>query len=514
MSLPTALPPSDKPTGVRYSVLGFCGVLSMITYLDRVSISNVAPYIKDEFKLDDAQLGYLFGAFTLAYACFEIPTGWLGDRFGPRRTLIRIVLWWSAFTMLTAAVQPGWAVLQFAGITMSLSFVSLLVVRFLFGIGEAGAYPNIARAFHDWFPVGERGFAKGAVWMAGRFAGGFTPLLVYAMIPDAVGNETVVWRHTFWIFGSLGLIWCFFFWLWFRDRPDQKSSVNAAELALIHGPDHQHHISKLRVPWGKLFISPNLWLICLMYYCSSYGWYFNITFLPRFLKDQFVGIDEGAKWTAEWWQFSLMAGLPLLFGSVACLVGGLMTDRFVRRTGNRRLGRSLFGMIGHGLCAVCYFAALGVLLLYPEHASRTIGVAWLFILAVAFAAFFNDMTMGASWASCLDIGGRFSGIVAGCMNTIGNLGGFTANIVTGWILQYFVGAAKHGTPEYFATSQQAWIVNFIVFGCVYVLAVFFWAGFDASKPVTPEAHGKMPEPVGDAELAAAITTDHRRSVMR
>ena len=477
----------------------------MITYLDRVCISNVAPFIKDEFQLNDAQLGYLFGAFTLAYACFEIPTGWLGDRFGPRRTLIRIVLWWSAFTMLTAIIRPGWAVLEFAGWTMSLSFVSLLAVRFLFGIGEAGAYPNIARAFHDWFPVGERGSAKGAVWMAGRFAGGFTPLLVYAMIPDPVGNEAwssggtpsgssadSVWRgaSSSGSGSATGPI--------STRRSTRPSSPSSTATAI------SHHHTKLRVPWAKLFTSPNLWLICLMYYCSSYGWYFNITFLPRFLKDQFVGIDEGSKWTAEWWQFSLMAGLPLLFGSAACLIGGLMTDRFVRRTGDRRLGRRLFGMIGHGLCAVCYFAALGVLLLFPDHATRTLSVAWLFILAVALAAFFNDMTMGASWASCLDIGGRFSGIVAGCMNTIGNLGGFTANVVTGWILQYFIGNAAHGTPEYFATSQQGWIVNFIVFGCVYILAVFFWAGFDASRPVTPEAHGEVPGTVEDAELAEAV----------
>ena len=181
----------------------------MITYFDRVCISNVAPYMKDEFHLDDAQLGYLFAStFTLAYACFEIPTGWLGDRFGSRRTLVRIVLWWSVFTMLTAAVQPDWAVIQFAGMTLSLSFLTLLSVRFLFGIGEAGAYSNIARAFHDWFLVGERGFAKGAVLDGGpiRRRRQFTQLIVYAMIPDAGPGQPVLWRHTFWIFGGLGLM--------------------------------------------------------------------------------------------------------------------------------------------------------------------------------------------------------------------------------------------------------------------------------------------------------------------
>src|SRR5438067_12935922 len=151
--------PVERPTNVRYGVLGFACVLSMITYLDRVCFGTVAPFIQEEFHLSDWQLGWLFTAFALAYAIFEVPTGWLGDVFGPRRTLIRIVLWWSLFTALTGVVYPvaGWAWFAFA---------AMLLVRFFFGVGEAGAYPNIARAFHNWFPFRERGFAQGTVWMA------------------------------------------------------------------------------------------------------------------------------------------------------------------------------------------------------------------------------------------------------------------------------------------------------------------------------------------------------------
>src|SRR3954454_14671488 len=164
-----------QPSHVRFGVLAFAGVLSMITYLDRVCFGQVAPYIQTEFNLSDTQLGYLFTAFALAYASFEVPSGWLGDVFGPRRTLIRIVLWWSLFTALTGMIFPIASAPWFA-------FNAMLTVRFLFGMGEAGAYPNLARALHNWFPFAERGFAQGAVWMAGRFAGGVTPLIVLALL--------------------------------------------------------------------------------------------------------------------------------------------------------------------------------------------------------------------------------------------------------------------------------------------------------------------------------------------
>jgi MFS family permease len=354
----------------------------------------------------------------------------------------------------------------------------MLVVRFLFGMGEAGAYPNIARAFHNWFPLQERGTAKGAVWMAGRFAGGVTPMIVLALIVEhrADGETTVSWRHTFWIFGALGVVWTGCFWWWFRDRPEQKEGVNEAEIALIHAGEPRHHGEKLQVPWLRLLSSGNLWLLCGMYWCGAYGWYFNITYLPDYLHEQF-GVPKGVKWTSEWWSFSLMAGLPLLFGSTACLFGGLMTDWFIKRTGNRKWGRRLFGMIGHGLCAIFYFAAI---------AMRT---PWLFVLGIALAAFWNDITMGASWASCIDIGGRYSGIVSGCMNTIGNFGGFMANVITGWVLGQFTAGIdkKADLSGYVAASQPAWTFNFLIFGGVYVVAVFLWAFFDASRPVAPGA---------------------------
>ena len=493
---PSAL---QQPTRVRYGVLGFACALSMITYLDRVCFATVAPYIHEEFRLSDDQLGWLFTAFALAYAMFEVPSGWMGDVFGPRRTLIRIVLWWSLFTALTGVIfpTPSWPWLAFA---------AMFLVRFLFGMGEAGAYPNIARSFHNWFPFQERGFAQGTVWMAGRFAGGMSSFAVLALMIDTVtpdGQPVVLWRHSFWIFGGLGVIWCIAFWWWFRDRPEEHPRVNTAELALIRGeasvsplssaPQRtstkqgekstaiktsaaavttpvspqsemdpftaeeemlaQQGESHRNVPWGRLLGSINLWSLCLMYFCSSYGWYFNITWLPKYLNNIYGVTKE----THGFFTMSLLSGLPLLLGSLACLFGGLLTDAFIRRTGDRKWGRRLFGLLGHGVCAACYFASLGA------------SSPWLFVLAVALAAFWNDLTMGAAWASCLDIGGRYSGVVSGCMNTIGNLGGAVAGFLTGRVVVYF---QPHG-----------WTVNLLIFGGVYVLAMFLWLRFDATKPI-------------------------------
>ena len=444
----------QRRSSVRFVVLAFACTLSMITYLDRVCFGQVEGALVKEFELSDTQLGVLFTAFALAYSLFEVPSGWLGDIFGPRRTLIRIVLWWSLFTALTGAIYPNPA-------SPWLAFLSLVCVRFLFGMGEAGAFPNIARALHNWFPFVERGSAQGAVWMAGRFMGGVTPFIVLALL------QYVEWRKTFWFFGGLGLIWCAAFAWWFRDRPEQHPAVNEAELDYIRG--HSTVITVMSaapphgsVPWAKILTNPNLWLLCVMYFCMSYGWYFNITWLPKYLRTHYDVTQD----TYGFWAVSLMAGAPLLCGSLACICGGLLTDWFIRRTGDRKWGRRLFGVFGLAVCGICYFSAIF---------QRT---PVLFVVAIALAAFFNDLTMGATWASALDIGKQYSGIVSGCMNTIGNLGGAVAGVLTGWILSHFEESTKH----------VGWQINFITYGSVYVVGVAMWLLFDPTKPVVPDGH--------------------------
>jgi MFS family permease len=406
---------------------------------------------------------------------FEIPSGWLGDMFGPRNVLLRIVLWWSVFTALTGTVGLEVGGVVFGGLLL------LIVIRFLFGMGEAGAYPNITRALHNWFPFPERGFAQGTVWMSGRLMGGLTPL-VWLLLVVVIGLS---WRTTFWMFGGLGLAWCACFALWFRNRPEEKPGVNAAELHLIQAgrADEEGHAG---VPWKKLLTSTNLWLLCLMYFCGSFGWYFNITYLPDFLKQR--GVEDDALG-------AVYKGGPLWLGAVACLVGGWLTDWFIRRTGNRKWGRRLFGLIGHGICALCCFS-----LIFAYHSP------FLFFVAISLAAFFNDLTMGPAWATCQDIGKRYAAIVAGCMNTIGNLGGALAGWLTGLIVNYTLegyaaslgrSVAKLTPAEKVAGQLPGFQINFALFAAAYVVAALLWLRIDSTRPVAPAGPPQEPAPDWD-----------------
>lgn len=541
----SAAPPAEtaQPTNVRYSVLGFACTLSMITYLDRVCFGTAAPSIAEELGYRGAaDLRWAITAFTIAYAAFEIPSGWLGDVYGPKRTLIRIVLWWSLFTALTGSVTQ-------AGFLFMGGLATLAVIRFLFGMGEAGAYPNITRALHNWFPTGKRAFAQGAVWMSGRLMGGLTPL-IWLLVTVTF---QLSWREAFYIFGVIGTLWCVAFAWWFRDRPADHPKVNQAELDLIEKGRTDSGHAHANVPWKKIFLSGNLWCLCMMYFCAAYGWYFNITYLPDFLETRY-GVEKNSTIGA------LYKGGPLIFGAVTCLIGGILSDRFIRRTGNRKMGRRWFGIIGHSMCALCY-------LLCPF-----MPTALWFALAISMAAFWNDLTMGAAWATCQDIGKRYAAIVAGFMNTIGNLGGAAAGYITGTVVASYFATGAHGLgvtsekdqknvgvliaaeisraeeePEKLreladsldiskaellrlkaiavqlgeakesdeslteiakkakvsdenlamlkriARQQQvrfespAYHISFFIFAGVYVLAVFFWLRVDATKAVAPEA---------------------------
>jgi MFS family permease len=483
-------PATQKPTKVRYGVLGFACALSMITYLDRVCFGSAMPHLVDALGLKNvSDLKWAVTAFAFSYAVFEVPSGWLGDVYGPRRTLIRIVLWWSVFTSLTGFVyQSGFLFLS--GLAL------LVVVRFLFGMGEAGAYPNLTRSLHNWFPMTERGSAQGAVWMAGRLMGGLTPLIWMALVDKKVlGEGENAWRGAFWIFGVLGVLWCVAFAWWFRDRPDQKPEVNEAEKKLIfagRGLEQAH----ANVPWLKLLTSGNLWMLCGMYFCAAFAWYFNITYLPSFLEEQY-GVPK------DDWIGAVYKGGPLWMGAITCLVGGYLSDRFIRATGNRKWGRRLFGLIGHGLCGLCFLMCL----IAPS-------VFW-FFLAISMAAFWNDLTMGAAWATCQDVGRRYAAIVAGCMNTIGNLGGAAAGWLTGTILEYTL--ARHAASlglevgdldkaQKAAGNLPGYHINFAIFAAACGVAVMLWFWIDATRPVAPEEETQphpQPEAAGTGVTSAS-----------
>ena len=304
-----------RPTRARYRVIAFAVALAVLAYIDRVAISQAAAPISRDLGLSKSQMGLIFGAFALAYALFEIPSGWMGDRIGPRAVLIRIVLAWSAFTALTGF---AW------------NFRALWVTRFLFGAGEAGCFPNLTKAFSLWIPPSERARAQGIVWAFARWGGAFTPpLVVFAF-------HFMNWRAAFVSFGTLGLVWCFLFYRWFRDRPSDHPSVNAAELQLIGTPDALH----VDVPWRKLMGHRSVWLLCIQYFCVSFGWYFYITWLPTYLQE-FRGLDAA--------HAARLAVLPLLFGGFGSLVSGIDHAQAHHRD-HRHARRGLVDLPGHENC--------------------------------------------------------------------------------------------------------------------------------------------------------------------
>jgi MFS family permease len=467
----------SNATRVRLGVLVFVCLLAAITYLDRLCIGSAAPNLVEALGLrHDSDLRWAFTAFSLAYAIFEVPTGWLGDVFGPRATLIRIVLWWSLFTALTAL-----AGIQMGGV-MLVGLPMLIAIRFLFGIGEAGAFPNITRALHNWFPITERGMTQGTVWMSSRIMGGLTPLIWVGLV-YGIGLS---WRATFVLFGAIGVIWCVAFARWFRNRPDENPKVNDAELALIQtgtlGSTERAHA---RVPWTQLLCSRNLWAVCFMYALMAYPWYFYVNYLPSYVE-----VMHDVKRTST--LGALYKGGPLIFGAAGCLAGGWLTDWYIRRTGDRRWGRRVFGMIGHGACVPLYLYCI----VAPS--------AWTFALALSLTGFFNDLAMGSAWATCQDIGRKHAAIVAGCMNTIGNLGGAVSSYVIGWLLAIsidaYLGAQGIINADFanlpLETRQAALLPgytwNFLIFAGMYASAVLLWLWIDATRPVLAE---DAPSPV-------------------
>jgi MFS family permease len=418
-----------EPTHARRSLLGLVFALAVITYLDRLCISAAMPWMAAEFNLTPDQKGWIFSAFTLAYAAFEIPSGWFGDRFGARMALTRIVLWWSAFTMLTGAAFGFW---------------SLLAIRFLFGAGEAGAFPNIARAVSRWFPEREQGRAMG-VSFVGLAAGSTmtTPVVLTLM-------QLQSWRWVFVECGIIGALWCVAWRRWFRDRPEEHPAVNQAELKLIRAdrsgqePEPSH-----RVPWTTLLTSANMAFICLMYFAYGYGLYFYITWLPTYLLEARGFSINSTKW---------LAAAPWMLSALAFWIGGCTTDWLARRTGNLKLARCGIGVFGYATSAITLFAVARV---------KDGGTAAL-LLALALA--FQTFTISSAWAVCLDVGRKYAGIVTGCMNTVGNVGGVIAPLVVGYAVK----------------SWGSWTLPFYIMAAMFVFGVAMWLLLDPRKSVLLE----------------------------
>lgn len=414
----------SAPTRARYVVLWFAVSLAIITYVDRVCISKATPAMQVELHLDKIQMGYALTAFGLAYALFEIPGGWLGDKIGPRKVLMRVVTMWSIFTVATGWARSLWA---------------LIVCRFLFGVGEAGCFPNLTKAFTLWFHRSERIKAQGIMWLSARWGGAFTPLLVGWMLAGKEGGPGLGlhYKWVFLIFGALGIVWAVAFYAWFRDHPHEHPSVNAAELAEIGETDKVG--GGHAMPWGKLVASRTVWMLWMQYFFMSYAWYFLVTWFPTYLQESFPHLSE--------MQLSLLACIPLFCGGLGCFVSGHLAGLIERRLGDRSKARRVI--------AVACFSISGLMMI----ASTFLTIPVLSVFAIGLASFSSDLTLPGSWGACMEVGGRYTGALSGSMNMVGNAGGALTPLVVAQIQTRW---------------SESWTINMYLFAGAYFLAAVCW----------------------------------------
>jgi ACS family glucarate transporter-like MFS transporter len=396
----------DQSASARGKVIAFGMALAFISYLDRACISQAAPIIARDLHFNTIQMGYIFSAFGITYAAMEIPSGWLIDRFGPGPVLTRVVLCWSFFT---AATGIAW------------NFTSMLTARLLFGAGEAGCFPGLAKTFSNWLPnKAERARAEGWKACSARWGAGAAPLLVVALY------ASLGWRVTFVLFGAVGFAWAAFFYLFFRRSPNQRT-------AMVAHP-----------PWRTLFRSRSAWALCLQWFCHFYGFYFYVTWLPTYLlQARGLALKQGA----------ILSGLPLITAGCGCLFAGYILPPASRRWGLATARRTL--------AYVAYGGAALFLLLFTSIHNPIKAM-----IVMSLSSFVVELSAPVTWTTAMDLGGESVGLLTGMMNTLGHLGGSLAPTIIGYLL---------------AASGNNWNIAFYASAALYAVGGLCWAALD---PVT------------------------------
>jgi MFS family permease len=426
-------------TRVRYGVLAFLCTLTFVLYLDRVCIGKAASFIEDELEISHTDMGLVFGIFTVAYCLFEVPTGHWGDRYGSRGVLTRIVLWWSLFTALTGAATGLWV---------------LLGIRFLFGAGEAGALPNVARVVARWFPLQSRGRIQGTVITAALLGGAFSPA-VAAYLIDLVG-----WRWTFAIFGALGVVWAAAFYAWYRDDPATHPAVNDAERRLLEADPSAPPEAHPPIPWRLVLTSGNVWLMGSVMSCGSFTTYLQLYWFPNYLeKGHGVGNIAAGN----------LASLVLFGGAVGSVLGGLLNDWLVRLTGERRWSRS-------GVGGSVFLVAAGAVLACIHSQSVLAVSLWMTLACLALHAH-----VAAWWGVTTDITGKHLGALFGLMNSMGFFGGFLSQLFLGYFADW------RGGQGY--TGRDQWDPAFYVYAAVLVVGAGCWFLIDARQSAVKPRKG-------------------------
>ncbi len=410
---------------LRWAILALISAMFFITFLDKAVISATAPLISAEFKIDKASMGTIFSAFVLAAAIGQIPAGWLTDRIGPRRTLTACVSLWSLATLLTAA----------AG-----GFVGLVVVRFLTGLFESGAFPGGTRALVPWFGRKERAFVQGAPHLFGRFATAVVPLISVSV------SALYGWRGVFFLFGALGLLWALGFWVLYRDRPEDHPRITPLELALASDGSAATVRGGAPTPWRALFSSRTSWGLIIGSAAYTYCIFFYTTWLPTYLVSH-----HGFSMK----EMGFFASLPLIAGMLGDVVGGMLSDAIVKRTGRLGVARKAVVIPAYLLAAVALVPAA---LLSNPYASVT---------CLAISLFFMELMTGPWWSVPSDVAGAHAGTLSGIMNMSANIAGAISPLVFGVLAQ-----------------GEHWVLPFIISAAILVVGAIAWALLvDPDRPI-------------------------------
>jgi sugar phosphate permease len=431
-----------RRTWVRFRVLLFLCSLALLLYIDRVCIGQAATAICEDLKFDKIHMSWVNNAFILAYCIFEVHTGHWGDRFGSRGIITRIVIWWSAFTALTG---------------LAFGLAPLMITRFLFGAGEAGAFPNVARVVTQWFPAAERGFARGAISTTSLVGGALAAPVAQYLI------KLVGWRGMFMVFGVVGVIWAAGFYAWFRDDPWQHWATSDAEREHIGPPPKpadEHHEA---IPWGVVLSSPNMWLLGTIQMVSATLFYMLFQWYPTYLKEA-RGLSDDV---AAWFTFIVIFG-----GAFGCLTGGLISDWIIRNIHDRKWSRRICGGGALLLSAAC--------LACVRYTSDPLVATF----CNAAALFFLQMAIPTWWTVVAEISGRHGASMWGLMNSMGGLGVFIMTFLVAYVVQ---------SRETAGLSKiECWRPVFDGVAVALLLGVVCWQFVDATRSIVERAR-PLPE---------------------
>jgi ACS family glucarate transporter-like MFS transporter len=413
---------------IRFFLVLSTFLLTVLLYVDRACISAAKGDICTDLGFDMTDFGWVMAMFTLGYALFQTPAGKLADKYGARGVLSGIVGIWS---LLTAITGLAW------------NYISMLFIRFIFGAGEAGAFPALTKVVYNWFPLKERGIVQGINFSGSRIGAAFAMPLVAWLIRE------IGWRSAFLVFGVFGIIYSIIWYLLFRDKPENTGFIGSAEVDFIRKNRQQSSSDNISKPsFINIIQSPAMWKTMAQYVSSNFTFYFSLTWMYPYILERFnLGLIEAGFYTS----------VPLIAGAAGNWLAGIMVDAIYRR-GKWKLSRRIPAIMGFSLSAVG-------MIMVTQVSSPLISVIFM-----AMAVFGADMTLSPSWAFCIDIGRDNAGIVSGTMNMAGNLGAFVTILAFPYLFKW----TGHYEPF------------FIICAGLSVAAVLIWWKMDPERSIAQE----------------------------